>query len=969
MDLTPDQRLHGFRVERTEPLSELEAETALLRHEKSGARLLVISNDDEDKAFSIAFKTPPKDDTGVFHILEHSVLCGSRRFPVKEPFVNLLKSSMQTFLNAMTFPDKTMYPVASTNEQDLYNLMDVYLDAVLHPNIYRKRAIFEQEGWHYELDSVDGQLAYNGVVFNEMKGALSDPDSVLYDAVNGALFPDTAYRFESGGHPRAIPTLTYEDYLDEHARHYRLDNSYLFLYGNLDVERALTFLDERYLDCEPAPAPELGAPNPLVRQEPREAWGVRTGMVTAPENACAALGYVIGDATDRERVLATGILADALMGSNESPLKKALLDAQLAGDAYAFVDDARLQPLLMVELKGSKPDVLDEFRAVFEREAERLAREGIDRTLIEASLEHQEFLLREMDFGTSKGVVHAMNCLSGWLYDDEAAVDSLRWEGAFARMRAGLDEGYFEQLLRELVLENDHRGSVEIVPEEAPARNEEAEELAAKQAALTAEEAQAIVDECAALHRLQEAPDTPEDLATLPLLELSDIAPSKEEPPARLDESTPLPCLRHDIRTHGIDYFTFYFDLSHVSFDELPYVSILTSVLGKLDTAEHTAVEVDTLVQRTLGRLRFSAGSFAVDGTDDVAPKFMVDASCLGENVEDAVRLVAEIWGTSRLDDTARVQAILQQRRIGMEQYFANSGHSAASMRVAAGTSRFGVMNEALGGVEFYLFLKDVLEHFDERAEELTARLQDVAHRVFTTDVVVSFTGADEDLERAWAAGGDFALTDAAALPSDAREALTVPAPAPRNEAFTAPCDVCFAAAGDMRAPEDGAHDGVWSVVNRLMTYDYLWTEVRVKGGAYGAGFSSTRRGMLSFYSYRDPNLDATLERFDQAGTWLANFAPTEKEMRGYVISTVAGIDAPVTPRALARRQDSAYFCRLPHDWRARLRDEALHATPDQLRAQAPVFDRLKGRRAVCVFGGKQIIEGAKAQLDVRELY
>ena len=968
MNLTPEQRLHGFRVERTERLAELEADTALMRHEKSGARLLVVSNDDVDKAFSIAFKTPPKDDTGVFHILEHSVLCGSERFPVKEPFVNLLKSSMQTFLNAMTFPDKTMYPVASTNEQDLYNLMDVYLDAVLHPNIYRKRAIFEQEGWHYELESAGGQLAYNGVVFNEMKGALSDPDSVLYDAVNAALFPDTAYRFESGGHPRAIPTLTYEGYLDEHARHYRLDNSYIFLYGDLDVERALAFLDERYLSCEPTPAPELGTPNPLVRQTPCTAWGVRQGMATAPENACAALGYVIGDATDRARMLAAGILMDALMGSNESPLKKALLDAQLAGDAYAFVDDARLQPLLMVELKGSKPDVLDEFRAVFEREVERLTTEGIDHELIEASLEHQEFLLREMDFGTSKGVVHAMNCLTGWLYDDDAAVDSLRWEDAFARMHAGLDEGYFEQLLRELVLENDHCGSVEIVPEEAPERNEEAEELAAKQASLTPEEAQAIVDECAELHRLQEAPDAPEDLATLPLLELSDIAPSKEEPPARLDERTPLPCLRHDVRTHGIDYFTFYFDLSHVAFEELPYVSILTSVLGKLDTAKHTAVEVDTLVQRTLGRLRFSAGSFDA-GNDEVVPKFMVDASCLGENVEDAVRLVAEIWGTSRLDDTARVQAILQQRRIGMEQFFANSGNAAATMRMSAGTSRFGVMNEALGGVEFYRFLKDALEHFDERTEELTARLQDVARRVFTTDVVVSFAGADDDLERAWTAGADFALTESAALSTEWQDALAIPAPTPRNEAFTVPCDVCFAAAGDMRTPQDGMHDGVWSVVNRLMTYDYLWNEVRVKGGAYGAAFSSTRRGMLSYYSYRDPNLDATLERFDNAGAWLAAFNPSEEEMRGYVISTVAGIDAPVTPRALARRQDTAYFCRLPHDWRARLRDEALHATPEQLRAQAPVFDRLKDRRTVCVFGNKQIIESAKTALDVQELY
>ena len=967
MDLTCGQTIHGFRVERVEPLAELEAETFLMRHEKSGARLLCVLNDDVDKAFSIAFKTPPKDDTGVFHILEHSVLCGSARFPVKEPFVNLLKSSMQTFLNAMTFPDKTMYPVASTNEQDLLNLMDVYLDAVLHPNIYRRRAIFEQEGWHWELDSPDGDLSYNGVVFNEMKGALSDPESVLFDAMAAALFPQTAYRFESGGHPRAIPTLTYEDYLDEHARHYRLDNSYLFLYGDLDLARMLAFLDERYLGCEPAPSPSLGAPNPLELQPPVEAFGVRQEMATAPENACAALGYVLGSAGDHERILAVGTLMDALMGSNESPLKKALLDAQLAGDAFAYVDEARLQPLLFVELKGSKPGVLEEFRSVMERECARLADEGIDHGLLEASLAHSEFVLRESDFGTSNGVVHAMNCLSGWLYDDDAAVDALRWEDAFATMRKRMEDGYFERLLREVVLDNPHRASVEVVPVEEPETTEEAAELAAKQASLTPAELAEIARECAELHRLQEAPDAPEDVAKLPLLELSDIGASKDDAPAILDETGPLPCLRHDVASHGIDYFTFYFDLSHVSFEELPYVSVLTSVLGKLDTERHSAQEIDTLVQRTIGRLRFSAGSFALDASrDDVVPKFMVDASCLGQNVEDAVALVSEIWGTSRLDDTERVRAILQQRRIALEQYFANSGHSAAVSRVAASWSRFGVMGEAIGGVDFYRFLKDLLEHFDERAEELSSRLADVARRVFTTDVVVSFTGKEDELARAWAAGGDFRLCPP---PAASGPALAIPAPTPRDEAFVVPCDVCYVGAGGQRAPEDGAHSGVWSVVNRLLSYDYLWNEVRVKGGAYGTGFSSTKRGSLSFYSYRDPNLDATLERFDGAGAWLSAFDPSEEEMRGYVISTVAGIDAPVTPRAQARRQDSAFFCGLPHDWRRTLRDEALATTPESLREQAKTLARLAERRSVCVFGNRSLIEGAKADLDVQTLY
>ena len=419
MDRSPNDQLHGFTVLTRELLTEIDGTAYTLFHKKSGAKLLYLQNSDTNKTFSIAFKTPPADDTGVFHILEHSVLCGSDKFPVKEPFVDLLKSSMQTFLNAMTFPDKTMYPVASTNEQDLLNLTDVYLDAVLHPAIYHKRAIFEQEGWHYELEddleaaegnSVIGDavaateaadssahLALNGVVYNEMKGALSDPNSVLYDELQAALFPDTAYRFESGGMPRAIPDLTYEQFLDEHARHYRLNNSYLTLYGDLDLDRMLTFLDEQYLspvaDEEAArdrAQAEQGqkplVPHALRAQAPVVAPDIVRTMATAPENACVGLGYVVGDAAQRTRIVATDILLDALMGSNEAPLKRALLDANLADDIQAFLADSLLQPFVVVQLRGAKPDVAERFRGVFENTLRHIATRGIDPLLIEASL-------------------------------------------------------------------------------------------------------------------------------------------------------------------------------------------------------------------------------------------------------------------------------------------------------------------------------------------------------------------------------------------------------------------------------------------------------------------------------------------------------------------------------------------------------------------------------------------------------
>ena len=455
-DLEQVAASHGFTAVKSEPISEVEGTVHLMHHAASGARLMFIENDDANKAFSITFKTPAADDTGVFHILEHSVLCGSEKFPVKEPFVNLLKTSMQTFLNAMTFPDKTMYPVASTNEQDLVNLMDVYLDAVFHPDIYRRPVIFQQEGWHRELEGEgEGErLVVNGVVYNEMKGALSEPDSVLYDGLSAALFPDTTYRFESGGTPAAIPTLTYEGFLENHRRHYRPDNAYIILYGNLDADRFLGFLDERYL--APLAAKERGPLdiNPLGLQAPVAPAPVVVPMATAPENACAAVGFVIGRAAERERIVAADILMDAIMGANESPLKRALLDAGIADDAIGYVADSVAQPFAVVSLRGARPGAAERLRAIVAAEARRLAEGGLDRELVRAALSHAEFVMRERNFGYPDGVVLAMSAMAGWLYSDDDPAAYLRFEDVFASLREKVEEGYFEALLRELFLEN-----------------------------------------------------------------------------------------------------------------------------------------------------------------------------------------------------------------------------------------------------------------------------------------------------------------------------------------------------------------------------------------------------------------------------------------------------------------------------------------------------------------------------------
>lgn len=1020
MELTCGMSLHGFDITSCSALPEIDGKAIEGTHAKSGARLLYLKNDDNNKSFAIGFRTPPRDDTGVFHILEHSVLCGSRRFPVKEPFVDLLKGSMQTFLNAMTFADKTLYPVASTNEQDLFNLMDVYLDAVFHPNIYDKRAIFEQEGWHYELTANDAQagdpaalsanettLVYNGVVYNEMKGALSDANSVLYDKVQEALFPDTCYAFESGGTPQAIPTLTYENYLDEHRRHYRTDNSYIILYGNLDIDRALAFLDERYLapvadeqrqhdeerlaaGLEPLrprylfPAgdgatqkliamPSLSdrcggsrnqAPTtfvPLDQAKDAPVPYLRKTMDTAPENACAGCGYVIGRSSERTRVMAADILIDALLGSNEAPLKRALLDEGLGHDVHAFVSDALLQPFVLVQVQVPSEDGGRKLAETISKKVRELAEAGISRDLIEAALSNAEFQMREHDMGMADGVVNSMIALSGWLYDDNAATDYLRYESAFAEMREQLDHGYFEELAISLFCENNHMAAAEIVPTPGESDDDSEEKLAAMNRALTPDERTRIVAEEAVLRELQTAPDSPEAVATLPRLGISDISAAPEEPRCDLDWKTPLTCVRHSVPTRGIAYAYRYFDMDGLSFDDLPYVSVLTSVLGKLGTAHHTAAEIDTLSQGKLGNLSFYASVYERrNDTTLVMPKFVVSSSALSENAEWLATLPREIMLETDFSDTGKILDVLKQRKIGMEHAFANSGHTCASARLKSYYSHGGVVSEQLGNVGFYRFLCDLINAYDERADELSARLAEVSARLFCDDrCTVSFAGADADYDRFWFAnpGCD--------RKSDGAKNLVVPNPEVRNEAFVVPTDVSYTTIGWDRRLLGAEYTGAWLVAARALSFDYLWNEVRVKGGAYGVGFKSERTGNMRFYSYRDPHLDETLERFERACDWMTEFDPSKVDLEGFVVATVAGLDAPIKPRDLIRRQMGDFFSlRKPED-REKLRSEVIGTTAADVRALAPVLREAVDKRAICSFGNREILESAKTDLNV----
>lgn len=993
--LVPGTTCHGFAVERCETVPELDSDAYVLRHTTSGARLLHLACNDENKAFAIGFKTPPADSTGVFHILEHSVLCGSAKFPVKEPFVDLIKSSMQTFLNAMTYPDKTIYPVATTNEQDLYNLMDVYLDAVFNPAIYTKPTIFEQEGWHYELDLPEGAggdgsaaslregtLRYNGVVFNEMKGALSDPMSVLDDAVNAALYPDTAYAHESGGDPRAIPALTYEQFLDTHARHYNPSNSYITLYGDLDVDRALAFLDERYLSQSSAASrrmdaavaagedPSALAPNPLVVQTPVTCEYKRVEMATTPENALVGLGLVLGSALDRKRTIAADILFEALLGSNEAPVKKAILAADLGGNVVSYTAAESLQPYELIMLQNAQPGVARELRRVFQDACRDLCEHGVPRERLEAIISSNEYDLRQRDYGIADGVAIACDALSTWLYDDDAATLALKYGPVYEELRGELDGSYFEDLLRELVLENDHMALVELVPVDAAEGSEgaEAAELAAKRDAMTDAELADVVERTAVLRAAQEAEDTPEDKATLPRLRVSDIGEARPEPPLVVDTTAPIPCLRHGIPTNRLAYAMQYFDLSRVAFEDLPYVTLLCRLLKQLPTREHSAEELDNLLAGKLGFLSFTTEVMTQPDVDDVRPYLLVSAGALSEKIDALANLPREVWSSTLLldADADRVRDVLTQIRIGLEQGFINNGHSAALGRAMSYSSPSAVVREQLSGVDFYLFLRDLLEHFDERLDGLRAKLAELADRIFAADgCMASFTGSDEDFDAYWDAAGDLGLD---AGDSAGRDALVVPTPRDRHEAFVIPSDICFAArACDPRRLGIDV-TGAWAVAANALSYDYLWNEIRVKGGAYGCGFRAAGERQTAFYTYRDPAIDPSIERVERAGAWLGSFEPDEAAFEGFIVSCVSGMDAPVKPYALTKRRNTTYLAGLDPHAREERRAQMLAATPGELRSLGTDVTRIAAESPTCVFGGREVIAKSNANFNVVDL-
>ncbi len=957
MEIKMDMTVHGFTVRAVQPLPELKATLYRMEYAKNGADLVWLDRPDDNKTFSIAFKTIPSDHTGVFHILEHSVLCGSRKYPVREPFVELIKSSLQTFLNAMTFPDKTMYPLSSRNSQDFLNLIDVYMDAVFHPLSVERPLGFWQEGWHYELESPQGELTRNGVVLNEMKGAFADPDEVMAFELGRALFPDTCYGYESGGHPEHIPELTFEQYVESHRRFYSPSNSYIFLDGDMDIGAVLAKLDSflRAFDRTPVDA-DIPMQKP-VHPEPVTAY-YEIGPEDQGDRALLGEGWVCSTFDDPERVSGCAVLSRLLCGTNESPLKKVVLDRGLAQDVELHSYDGIQQNFLFLVCRNTAPEKMDELvRTVYDvlREQAR----GLDRRQLHAILNQVEFANREKDFGRMpRGLIFAMSALESWLYGGDPA-QNLCSDGLFAALRKKVDEGWFEKLLTEVFLENPHTARVLLLPsrtlgEERLARDRQ--ELAAVRAGWDEAQTRAVMEDFAALRRFQNAGDPPEAVKTLPVLSLSDIPERGAELPYEERAFQGVCLLHQELETGGIVYLDMFFDAGDLSGEELAALPMAAQLLGKLATQRRPALELSALIREKLGR--FAAGAQCFERRSDrrPVPVLQVSAALLPERKAEAVSLLREILLETSLEDGAAVRNLLRQERIGLEQAAQTAGNAFALCRASAGISAAGAVGDVLRGVEQLRFLQRAEREFDSAGGAFIARAGALLKKLLTRGRV-TFSVAGE-LDEAW-------LQDVLSiLPEGSRgpDAVYTPCPHPA-EGFVIPAGIGFAACA-ARLDEAGAEfDGSMAVADKLLSLDYLWNNVRVKGGAYGVNMGVGSDGTVSLTSYRDPHCAGTLDVFARCGQALRDFAATGEPLDRFIISTVGSLEPVTTPRIEQARAARMHFTGVTPEDTQKLRRQVLHATSEKLLAFADVLDRLIPASRVCVVGGAPVLDACGDRL------
>lgn len=971
------QELTAYELLQKHHLKDLQSDGYILRHKKSGAKIVLLSNNDENKVFSIGFRTPPKDSTGLPHILEHSVLCGSKRFPSKDPFVELVKGSLNTFLNAMTYPDKTVYPIASCNDKDFQNLMHVYMDAVFYPNIYEHDEIFRQEGWSYKLDSADSKLAYNGVVYNEMKGAFSSPEGVLDRVVLNSLFPDTSYRNESGGDPEVIPELTYEQFLDFHRTYYHPANSYIYLYGDMDMAEKLEWLDKEYLSQFDAIEidSEIKKQEAFTeRKEVEIAYSISSNE-SEEDNTYLSYNKVIGTSLDRNLYLAFEILDYALLSAPGAPLKKALVDAGIGRDIMGSYDNGIYQPVFSIVAKNANAEQKEAFISVIENTLKSIVENGMDKKAIEAGINYHEFRYREADFGNfPKGLMYGLQIFDSWLYDDEKPFIHLDAIETFNFLKEQVNTNYFEELIQKYLLDNTHASIVVVKAEKgrtARLEKELDEKLQTYKASLSKEEVDRLVERTAQLIAYQEEPSTEEELKTIPVLEREDI--SREIAPIYNEEKyfDDTLMIYHNIETNGIGYVDLLFDLSSVPTEMLSYVGILQSVLGIIDTENYEYGELFNEINVHTGGIGTSLEMYP-DATKakekEFKATFEMKSKALYNKLPVAFTMMKEILVHSKLDDEKRLKEILDMAKSRLQMRFQSAGHLTSALRAMSYASPLAKFKDITNGIGFYQTVNDICEHFEEKKEELIENLQKLCKMLFRADnMMISYTASGEGLANM---GKLIEELKADLYKENVENVPCVLHCEKKNEGFKTSSKVQYVARAGNFIDQGVEYTGALQILKVILSYDYLWQNVRVKGGAYGCMSSFNRLGDGYFVSYRDPNLEKTNEIYEGITDYLRTFYVSDRDMTKYIIGTISNIDQPMNPVAKGDRSLNLYMNHVSKEMIEKEREQILDATQEDIRKLADIVEAVLKANQLCVIGGEEKIEEQKALFDeIKDLF
>ncbi len=955
-DLAEYEILDEHRIE------DVQSDGFILRHKKSGARIAILSNNDDNKVFYIGFRTPPEDETGVPHIIEHTTLCGSKKFPVKDPFIELAKGSLNTFLNAMTYPDKTVYPVASCNDQDFKNLMDVYLDAVFNPNITKYEEIFKQEGWHYELTGKDDELKINGVVYNEMKGAYSSPDEVLSSQIYRSLFPDNTYSKDSGGNPEYIPKLTYEAYLDFYHKYYHPSNSYIYLYGDMDVVERLEWLDKEYLSLY-----DYKKVNSEINKQPAfdEIKNVEAEysitMDDSQENK-TYLSYnrVVGDSLDEMLYQAFDVLDYALVSSPGAPVKQALIDAGIGDDVYGSYDAGILQPVFSFVAKNANASQADEFENIIENTLKEVVKTGINKEALLAGINSSEFKFREADFGQfPKGLLFGLNCLDSWLFDDMKPFIHLECLGTFAKLRKAVDTDYFEKLIQEYLLDNTHGSSVTVKPKRGLGNEREealAKELSNYKASLSDEEIDKLIEDTEHLKKYQEEPSSDEDLRKLPMLTRADMKKNAMPFSNIEDELLDVKVVRHDIESNGIDYISFLFDAGDFAQSELGYLGFFTNALGLVSTEKYSYTDLANATNIYTGGISTGTASHPdIKDRNNFVFKFEVKLKVLEKNLDKALELMEQMLLTSDFTDTKRLGEIVAQIKARLQANLSSSGHLVAAMRSMSSFSRYALYQDELKGIAFYRSICRIEKELSESPESVSDKLAAIAKKLFARNrMLISFTGNSEaygnaklSLEKVIAG-----FNKMSAIGNQAEVHFNT-----AKEAFIDASQIQYVAKTGDFICEGYEYTGALRLLRIILSYDYLWINVRVKGGAYGCMNTFLRSGESYFVSYRDPNLSDTLDVYDRIPEYIKSFSPDERDMTKYIIGTFSALDTPMNPEAKGSRSMSAYLEGISYEQIQKERNEILNAQPEDIRRLADLVEAVLKKDSICVIGNENMIK------------